>query len=124
MHCCTHALHCWSNCSAMLTAQPTLLLLLGSGLGLFLQRGAKDVAQRSAAVGRAVLRNCLLFLGDLKRLDREIRLLRPIETGDEGIELLTDLETLRTLLVAVAAEVGALDEASGAAFGDLDVETA
>ena len=41
----------------------------------FLQRRAEDVAERSAAVGRAVLRHRLLLFGDLQRLDREGRLL-------------------------------------------------
>ena len=77
-----------------------------------------------AAVGRTVLRHRLLLFGDLQRLDREVGLLRPVEADDLGVELLADLEALRTLLVAVAAEVGALDEAGRAVVADLDFEPA
>ena len=54
-----------------------LVALLGAGLGLFLERRAEDIAERRAAVGRAVLRDRLFFVGDLDRLDRERRLLEP-----------------------------------------------
>ena len=40
------------------------------------------------------------------------------------VELLADLEALRTLLVAVAAKVGALDEAGRAIVADLHFEPA
>src|SRR3954470_16549817 len=68
----------------------------GFGLGFF-QGLAEDVAERRAAVGRAVLRDGLLFLGDLEGLDREVRLLRAIEPADHRIELLPHLEALWTL---------------------------
>jgi hypothetical protein len=38
-------------------------------------------------------------------------LLRPVEADHQRVELLADLEALGALLVAVAAEIGALDEA-------------
>ena len=75
-------------------------------------------------IRRAVLRDRLLLFGDLQRLDREVRLLRAVEADDHRVELLADLEALRTLLVAVAAKVGALDEAGRAVVADLDLEPA
>ena len=65
---------------------------------------------------------CFSF-GDLHRLDREGRLLGTVETGHHRVELLADLETLRTLLVAVAAEVAALDEAGCAVVTRLHFQT-
>ena len=48
-----------------------------SGLAaLLLQRGAQDVAQRSAGVGRAVLCDGFLLFGDFQRLDRHLQILR------------------------------------------------
>src|SRR5438046_366454 len=76
------------------------LVLLGAGL----QRFAKDIAQRRTRIRRAILRDGLLLLGDLHRLDREVRFLGAIEAADQCIELLPDLEALGTLLVAVAAK--------------------
>ena len=90
----------------------------------FFQRRAQDVAQRGAGIGGAILRHRLLLLGDLHRLDREIGLLRAVEADHLGIELLPHLEALGALLVAVAAKVGALDEAGRAVVADLDVEPA
>jgi hypothetical protein len=58
------------------------------------------------------------------RLDREVRLLRTVETDDHRVELLADLEAVGTLLVAVAAKVAALDEAGGAVFAGLNFEAA
>src|SRR5205823_14866828 len=54
-----------------------LLLLFGLrfGRGGFLFQGcSQDIAQGGAGVGRAILRDRLLLLGDLHRLDREIGL--------------------------------------------------
>src|SRR4029079_12280728 len=65
----------------------------------------------------------LLLLGDLQRLDREIGLLGAVEADDHRIELLSDLKALRTLLVAIAAEVAALDEAGRSVVADLDIQT-
>src|SRR3546814_10474406 len=84
-----------------------------------LQRFAKDIAQRRARIGRTTLLHRLLLLGDLHRLDREGRLLRPVEARHHRVELLADLEAFRTLLVAVAAEIGALDEAGRAVLARL-----
>src|SRR4051794_27902828 len=102
---------------------PLLLLgLLLGGLGLLLERSAKDVAKRRTRIRRSVLRNRLLFLGDLKRLDGEVWLLRPIEADDHCVELLADLEAVGALLVAVTAKIAALDEAGDAVLTNLDVE--
>src|SRR5215218_5498184 len=103
-----------------------LLLLLGGllgSLGLFLQRCAEDVAERRAGIRRAILRHGLLLFGELHRLDREVRLLGAVEARHHGVELLADLEAFRTLLVAVAAKVGPLDEADRSIVANLDVET-
>src|SRR5207248_3106563 len=88
----------------------------------FLESGTEDVAERCAGVRGPILRDRLLLLGDLERLDREIRLLRAIEADHHGIELLADLETLGALLVSVAAKIAALDEAGRAIVANLDVE--
>src|SRR5205809_4417354 len=95
-----------------------------SAVGLLLQRLAQDVAEARARIGRTILGDRLLLLGDLQRLDREVRLLRPVETDHHRIELLADLEALGALLVAVAAEIGTLDEAGGPVVTDLDLEPA
>ena len=68
------------------------------------------------------MRDRLLLFGDLQRLDREVGLLRAIEADDQCIEFLADLEAFRALLVAVAAEIGALDEAGRAIVANLDLE--
>jgi tRNA-dihydrouridine synthase B len=68
------------------------------------------------------LRHGLLFLGDLHCLNREVRLLRAIEADHHSVELLTDLEALRALLVPVTAKVAALDESGHAIVANLDVE--
>lgn len=50
------------------TRPASFLLLVGLGLG-FLERRSKDVAKARAGVGAAILRDGLLLLGDLQRLD-------------------------------------------------------
>src|SRR6187397_3131113 len=91
---------------------------------LLLQRLAEDVAGRRAQIRRAVLLDRRLLLGDLARLDREVGLLRAVEAGNHRVELLPDLEAVRSLLVAVAAEIRALDEAGRAVVARLHFETA
>src|SRR5690606_14230910 len=98
------------------------LLLLGA---LLLQRSTQDVSERSAGVGRAVLGDRLLLLGDLERLDRDGDLARLlVEGSDAGIHLLADGETLRTLLVAVARQVRALDEGVDVVVDQLHLDAA
>ena len=75
-----------------------------------------------ARIRAAVLGDRLLLLGDLHRLDREVGLLRTVEADHHRVELLADLEALGALLVAVAAEIVALDEADRAVVADLHVE--
>src|SRR3546814_20607147 len=86
----------------------------GSVLLAGLQRFAEDVAERRTRVRRTVLRDGLLFFGDLHRLDRDVRLFRAVEAGDNRIDLLADLVTLGALFVAVAAQAGAPDGPGGA----------
>src|SRR5262245_52318290 len=78
---------------------------------LLLQRGAQNVAERSAGIGGAILGNRFLLLGDLQRLDGDLDfpgLL--VESDDARVDLLTDGETLGALLVAVTGKVVPLDE--------------
>src|SRR5205085_3196016 len=76
-----------------------------------LQRRAENVAERRARVGRAVLGDRLLLLGDFQRLDRDANLARLlVELSHPRIDLLADREPLGPLLGAVAGELVALDE--------------
>ena len=59
-----------------------------------------------------------------RALTEKLRLLRTVEAGDHGVELLADLEAVGALLVAVAAEVAALDEAGRAVVAGLHFEPA
>src|SRR6266699_84128 len=94
--------------------------LLGRAL---LERGAENVAERSAGIRGAVLRDRLLLLGDFERLDRHRNLAAAaIELGDPGIDLLADRETLGALLGAVAGKLGALDERREIRADDLHVD--
>src|SRR5947209_16579678 len=80
-----------------------LVRLLRRLLGYPLERGAENVAERRAGIGGAVLGDRLLLLGDFKRLDRHLDLVRPaVELDDAPIDLLADRETLRPLLAAIA----------------------
>src|SRR5688500_6953316 len=84
---------------------PSALLRLGV-LALAFERGAENVAQRCARIGRAVLGDRLLLLGHLQRLDRQRDLARlAVELGDAGVDLLTDLEAVGALVVTVAGEL-------------------
>src|SRR5580704_895262 len=84
-----------------------LFLLFGGAL----ERGAEDVAQRRAGIGRAVLGDRLLLLGDFERLDRHRHLVgAAVKLGDPGVHLLADRKALGALLGAVAGEFRALDE--------------
>ena len=75
-----------------------------SGIVPALDRRAEDVAERGPRVGRAVLFDRLLLLGDLARLDREPDPPRlRVDRNDTGIDVITLGEALRPLLGAVAA---------------------
>ena len=70
------------------------------------------------------MRDSLLFFGKLHGLDREVRLLRTIETDHHRVELLANLETVGALLVTITAKVGALDEAGCSVLTGLHFEAA
>src|SRR5689334_6551705 len=90
-----------------------------------LERGAQDVAQRGARIGRAVLRDGFLLFRHFQRLDRDLHLAGLlVELDHAGIDLLTDGEAFGTLIVAVAGQFGALDEGGEVGAGNLDVDAA
>src|SRR5581483_3353073 len=99
-----------------------LLRLFGIVLAL-LQGRAEDVAERGAGIGRAVLGDRFLFLGDFQRLDRDADLVGLlVEIGDPGIDLLALGEALRPLLRAVARQVRPADEGGQVGVDDLHVD--
>src|SRR5581483_4557765 len=88
-----------------------------------LERSAENVAERRARIGRAVLGDRLLLLGNFQRLDRNADLARLlVELRHARIDLLADRETLRPLLRAVTRELVALDEGSELGADDLHVD--
>ena len=97
---------CEARASMIANAVRADLLLLA-----ILEGSAQDVAERSARIGRTVVGDGFLFLGDFERLDRQ-RDARglAIVLGDACVDLFALGETLRTLVVAIAAEVGTADE--------------
>src|SRR5882757_9746080 len=89
----------------------SVLVLLVRGLVAALERGAEDVAERRTGVGGAVLRDRLLLLGHLERLDRDLHLVgAAVELNDTAVDLLPDSEPFGPLLAAVARQLRALDE--------------
>src|SRR6187431_1344233 len=100
---------------------------MASGLvaALLLKRGAEDVAERGAGVGRAILGNRLLLLGDFQRLDRDRQLARLLVEGNHPrVELLTDGEALGALLVAITRQIGPLDEGLDALLDEPHLDAA
>src|SRR6266487_3012890 len=104
------------------SSRPLLFVVLGRRLvGFFrlvgralLERGAENVAERSAGIRGAVLG---------ERLDRHRDLAAAaIELGDAGVDLLADRETLGALLGAIAGELGTLDEGGEIRADDLHVD--
>src|SRR5436190_23033758 len=94
-------------------------------LFLVLERSAQDVAERGTRVRRAVGGDRLLLFGDFQRLDRQRDLAGLLVVlGDARVDLLALAEALGTLVVAVAAEIGAADERGHLAVGELDLDTA
>src|SRR4029077_5020936 len=82
-----------------------------AAFGRLLERGAQDVAEAGAGIRRAVLRDGFLLLGDLAGLDGETDLARGlVHAGYHGVDLVALAEALRTLVAAVARQVGAADE--------------
>src|SRR5579864_8164051 len=108
--------------SAVVSPRP-LNLLLFLLFGGALERGAEDVAERRAGIGRAVLGDRLLLLGDFECLDRDRHLVgAAIELGDAGVHLLADRKTLGALLGAVTGEFRALDEGGEIGADELHFE--
>src|SRR5215467_8251766 len=86
-------------------------LFLGRLLAGPLERGAKNVAERRARIGGAILGDRLLLLRDFERLDRHLHLVgAAVKLDDAGIDLLADCKALRPLLATIARKLGALDE--------------
>src|SRR5690554_1572779 len=105
--------------------QVSLCSLQNLFLFAILEGSAQDVAQRCARSGRTVIGNSFFFFGDFERLDRELDALGlAIILGDAGVNLFALAETLRTLIVAIAAEVGTADEGSHFAVGETDFDAA
>src|SRR5690242_16055058 len=89
--------------------EPCLFLFFGWLFGRPLERGAQDVAECRAGIGRAVLRDRLFLLRHFERLDGHLDLVgAAIELDDPSIDLLSDGETLRPLLAAIARQLRAL----------------
>src|SRR5262245_35849096 len=102
-----------------------LVVLLGWLFRCPPERGAEDVAERCPRIGRAVLGNRFLFLCYFERLDRDLYLVgAAVELGDAGIDFLSDRETLRPLLAAVARQLGTLDESGEVGADNLHVDAA
>src|SRR5579864_9444691 len=88
-------------------------LFLGVGLAaLPPDRGAQDVAEAGARVGRAELGHRFLLLVDFAGLDRQRDLAGGlVELGDLGVDPFADRKTVGALLTAVARQLGLADEA-------------
>src|SRR5712671_1381970 len=87
------------------------VLLVGTFLALALEGMAKNIAQRSARIGRAVLGNGFLFLGHFERLDRNLNLSgAAVELGHAYVDLLADGKSFRPLFGAITGQFSALDE--------------
>src|SRR4051794_7660825 len=88
-----------------------------------LQRCSQNVTERSTGVGRSVLGDGFLLLGDLERLDRHGNLAGLlVEGGDTGIDLLARGKPLRPLLRTLAGEVSTTDEGGEIGIGNLHVD--
>src|SRR5690606_14647246 len=86
-----------------------------------LEGSAQDVAERCARIGRTEIGHGFTLFGDFERLDRELDAAGlAIVLGDACVDLFALAETLGTLVVAVAGEIGATDERSHFTVGDTD----
>src|SRR3569623_1915405 len=111
-----------ARAGALIPAKLAFRLLVVAAI---IQRGAEDVAERRARIGRAVLRDGFLLFGDFERLDRHLDLAGLlVELDHAGIDLLTDGEAFGALVVAVTRELGALDEGGEVGTGDLHLDAA
>src|SRR6266446_4681070 len=94
-------------------------------VGALLERGAQDVAQCRARIRGAVLRDGFLLFGDFERLDRDLHLAGLlVELDHPRIDLFADGKTLGALVVAIARQLGPLDEGGEVGAGDLDLDAA
>src|SRR5437660_3020134 len=94
-------------------------------VGALLERGAQDIAQRRARIRGAVLRDGFLLFGDLERLDRDLHLAGLlVELDHPRVDLFADGKTLGALVVAIARQLGPLDEGGEVGAGDLDLDAA
>src|SRR5262245_62798105 len=99
------------------------VLFLARLLACPLERGAENVTERCARIGGAILGDRLLLLRDLERLDRHLHLVgAAVELDDASIDLLADRKALRTLLAAIACQLGALDEGGEVGADDLHID--
>src|SRR5437763_203612 len=102
-------------------------LIFGFGFGLALaaaDRGAENVAEAGAGLGRAEFRHRPLLLIDLARLDRQrYAPRRAVDRRDLGIDPLADREAVGALLAAVARQFGFADKARHA-VGQRDLDAA
>src|SRR5690606_15474116 len=86
---------------------------------------AQDVAERSARIGRTEIGNGFTLFGDFERLDRELDAAGlAVVLGDACVDLFALAETLGTLVVAIAGEVGATDEGRDFAVRDANFDAA
>src|SRR4051794_6514823 len=86
---------------------------------------AENIAQRRARVGRSVLRDRFLLLGNFQRLDRHADLVRfLVELRDARVDLLAHREALGPLLGAITRKLIALDEGGELGANDLYVDAA
>src|SRR5229473_7666886 len=94
-------------------------------VGALLERGAVNVAQRRSRIGRAVLRDGFLLFGDFQRLDRDLHLAGLlVELDHPRVDLFADSKTFGALVVAIARQLGPLDEGGEVGAGDLDLDAA
>src|SRR5690606_7992802 len=83
------------------------------------------VAERSARIGRTEVGNGFTLFGDFERLDRELDAAGlAVVLGDGCVDLFALAETLGTLVVAIAGEVGATDEGRDFAVRDANFDAA
>src|SRR5258705_2590935 len=98
---------------------------IGLLVGALLERGAQDVAQRRSRIGGAVLRDGFLLFGYFQRLDRDLYLAGfLVELDHPRVDLFADGKTLGALVVAIARQLGPLDEGGEVGARDLDLDAA
>src|SRR6266849_4708713 len=90
-----------------------------------LERGAENIAQRRPRIGGAILGDGFLLFGDFQRLDRDLHLAGfLVELDHPRVDLFADGKTIGALVVAIAGQLGPLDEGGEVGAGDLDLDAA